>query len=409
MSGLRGRLVVGQSGGITAVMNASLQGVIEEASLHPEIEAVYGARCGIEGLLKEDFIDLSPQGQRRLAGVGRMPGAALGSCRHKLSDADVERALSVMRAHNIRYFLYIGGNDSADTTHRLSLAARAAGHELRAIAIPKTIDNDLPCTDHCPGYGSAARFIALAAGYSGMDSRSMASAYQVKVMEVMGRNAGWLAAASALARRRSGPAAPHIICVPERPFHADRFLSEVKDAYRSEGYVLVVAGETLRDAAGHPVGQLPDSALTDAFGHPRLAGVAVALTRLVEQELGLITRWERPGTLQRSFAACVSKVDRSEAYEVGRAAIRYALAGETDQMVTLVREDGPAYRCRTGLAPISAIANRERLLPAEYFENDGSFVTEVFLSYVRPLIGPPLPSLSGIRDAWVGRLLEQGR
>ncbi len=398
-AGRRGKLVVGQSGGTTAVMNASLQGVVEEAGLHPEIEAVYGACSGIAGLLREHFIDLSRQGRRRMSAVGRMPGAALGSCRHRMSDADAERAVAVLRAHDIRYFLYIGGNDSADTTHRLQAAARAAGHELYAIAIPKTIDNDLPLTDHCPGYGSAARFIATAATYSGIDSRSMATAYQVKVMEVMGRNAGWLAAAAALASGDGGRGAPQVILVPERPFQAGQFLEEVQEACRVDGFTLVVACETLRDEAGRPVGQVPEGNASDAFGHPRLAGAATVLCGLVERELGLVTRWERPGTMQRSFIECVSPVDWQEAYAVGRAAVRYALDGQADAMVTLQREDGTAYACRTGQAPISAIANRERTLPSEYLDPHRSHVTPAFLDYLRPLIGPPLRAVSGLRQS----------
>jgi ATP-dependent phosphofructokinase / diphosphate-dependent phosphofructokinase len=389
MAILSGKLVVGQSGGTTAVMNASLQGVIEEAQGTPGIEAVWGLRNGIEGLLAADFASLSRLGLRRLVALGRTPGAALRSCRHRLTAAEAEYAVEVLRQHDIRYFLYIGGNDSADTTLRLSQAAHAAGWEMRAIAVPKTIDNDLPLTDHCPGYGSAARFIAQATVYSELDSITMAPAYQVKVIELMGRNAGWLVASAALARR-GGRGAPHIICLPERPFEPDRFIQQVKDAYRQDGYVVVVACETLRDTSGQPLGQRLSPTLYDAFGHPHLAGAALVLTDLVRKELGLVTRWERPGSIQRTFAACISEVDRQEARQAGVAAVQAAVRGESGQMVTLIRQAGPEYHCTTGLAPLAAIANQERTMPAEFLHLELDHISDAFLEYARPLIGAPI-------------------
>ncbi len=400
----RGKLLVGQSGGPTAVMNASLAGVIDEARQYG-IEAVYGALGGITGLLAEDFVDLGKRNSAYVARIARCPSAILGSCRHKLSPDDLERALAVLKAHDIHYFVYIGGNDSADTTRRLADGSQAAGYDLRAIAVPKTIDNDLMCTDHCPGYGSAARFIALATAYSAADSRSMASAYQVKVIEVMGRNAGWLAAASAMAGLAGREFAPDIICVPEKAFSPDRFLAQVDRAYTSRGYAVAVATETLRDESGRPLGRLPDTFATDSFGHFRLSGVAPVLAAMVEKELGLVSRWERPGAAQRTFVECISPVDRQEAYACGRAAVRAAFQGQTGLMVTLVREEGPGYNCITSLAPLSEVANKERTLPGEYLRADTDFIQPAFVEYARPLIGPRLPRLPVLGGARVPRLL----
>jgi 6-phosphofructokinase 1 len=387
---LIGKLVVGQSGGATAVMNASLQGVLEQTKQLGCIETVWGLLDGINGLLKEDFVDLTHLAKRQLATLGNTPGAALRSCRRKLSDLETEKAVQTLRAHNIRYFIYIGGNDSADTAHRLAMAAAASGYELHTISVPKTIDNDLPYTDHCPGYGSAARFVAYATRCSELDSMTMRSAYQVKVIELMGRNAGWLTAATALARKKNGSGAPHVICTPEVPFDKGTFLQQVDSKYGENGYVIVVTNETIRDTFQQPLGQTPMGHETDTFGHLRLSGAAQTLTNMVEHELGLTTRWERPGTIQRTFTACVSPVDREEARMVGKAAVQAALA-DADKMVTLIRDDDSRYHCYTGLVPLSMVANQERLMPGEYLQPSRYDVTPAFIDYLSPLIGPPLP------------------
>ena len=384
---------MGQAGGITAVINASLVGVIREALRHPEaITGVYGALGGLDGLLAEDMVDLGREKPETLGAVLRTPAAALGSCRCRLSEADADRALRVMRAHNIRYFVYIGGNDSADTAHRLARFAGGVGYEMRVMTVPKTIDNDLPETDHCTGYGSIARFVAASTADAGKDSESMASAYQVKIIEVMGRNSGWVAAASALAKRRPHDA-PHLIYVPERPLAAEGFLRDVRRAQKEHGFVVVVAAETVVDETGKPWGTIPASDQLDAFGHPRPAGAATVLSALVERELGLQTRWERPGSFQRTATALVSPVDRREAYRAGRAAVAYAVRGETDKMVTFARDVdvGPVYHCTTGLTSLERVASLEKHLPDDYLNAEGNFVTDAFLRYVRPLIGPPLP------------------
>jgi 6-phosphofructokinase 1 len=371
-------------------MNASLQGVLQHASRLEFIENVWGLLDGVKGLLQEDFVDLTHLAKHHLTTLGRTPGAALRSCRHKLSELETEKAVKILRAHNIRYLIYIGGNDSADTTHRLAMAADASGYELHAISVPKTIDNDLPYTDHCPGYGSAARFVTYATRCSELDSVTMRSAYQVKVIELMGRNAGWLAAATTLARHKNGEGAPHIICTPEMPFDKDAFLQRVDNEYRENGYVLVVTSEAIRDTFQQPLGRIPAGRETDAFGHLRLSGVAQTLTNMIEDELGLTTRWERPGTIQRTFAACVSPVDREEARMVGQAAVLAAVE-DTDKMVTLIRSDEPRYRCITGLAPLSLVANQERLMPEEYILPSAFDVAPAFIDYLTPLVGPPLP------------------
>ena len=262
----RGNLLVGQSGGATAVINASLVGVIEAALASPEVGAIVGMRHGIEGLLQEELIDLRRQSAETLAHLRRTPSAALGTGRHKLTDDDLDRAFALFRQHDIRYFLYIGGNDSADSAHRLHERARATGYDLRVVAIPKTIDNDLPHTDHCPGYGSIARFLALATRDAGRDTEASPQLYPVKIIEVMGRNAGWVAAACALARDDERDA-PQLIFLPERrPASFDALLAEIAAAVRDHGYCTAIVPETLRDAGGQPLGGTASAALSMLSG-----------------------------------------------------------------------------------------------------------------------------------------------
>jgi len=385
----KGNLLIGQSGGATAVINASLAGAVQEALRHDQIEGIYGALHGIEGVLRRQIIDLRQERGETWSRVLATPSAALGSCRYKLQPDDPARALDVLRALDVRSFLYIGGNDSADTAHRIALAAREADYDLRVIGIPKTIDNDLPITDHCPGYGSAARFIALATMDSAMCTEAIPHHYPVKIIEVMGRDAGWLAAASALGKERPEDA-PHLIYVPERRFNRERFLMAVREVYQTVGYVVVVVAETIRDEQGQPLGAVGAQG-ADAFAHPLLSGTAQQLVELVRNELGLRARFDKPGDLQRMSSAAVSPVDRNEAYLVGQEAVRYALAGATNQMVTLVRQPGPRYACETGLADLEAFANAQRLLPDEYLDAAGTGVTQAFYDYALPLIGEPLP------------------
>ncbi len=382
-------LIIGQSGGATAVINASLVGAVEAALPTERIDGIYGMLHGIEGLLKEDLIDLRYQPPSLWPRLLHTPSAALGTCRYKLEDEDPERVITILRRYNIRYLLYIGGNDSADTTHRLAKAAQHAGYDLRAISVPKTIDNDLPFTDHSPGYGSAARFIALATMDSAMNTISIPWHYPFKVIETMGRDAGWLAASSALGKRDYIDP-PHIILIPEQTFQAERFLEQVEEIYRELGYVIVVAAETIRDEHGQALGASGQVG-TDAFHHPLLSGAAQYLVELVMQHLKLRARFDKPGDLQRMASSCISSTDREEAYLVGKMGTYALLDGESDKMITLIRHSEPTYHCTTGLVELAKVANVQHLIPDEYLDESKPMVTQAFYDYAMPLIGDPLP------------------
>lgn len=390
---LCGVAVVAHGGGPTQVINASLAGVIEEARRHTEITALYGARHGIVGVLQESFLDLTEQDPDVVAAVGRTPGSAIGSCRRKLSASDYERILAVFNAHNVRYFFYTGGNDSMDTALQVSRLARDSGYELRVIGIPKTIDNDLAETDHSPGYGSAARFIAHALRDIGGDNWALPT--PVTVVEVMGRNAGWLVAATALARQEPDDA-PHLIYLPERPISEDQFVADVESVYRRLGRVVVAVCEGQTNEKGEPFGA--DLIQADGFQHKLAGNLAHVLAQLVTRRLSLRARSEKPGLLGRSSAAYISETDRQEARACGEAAVRAAVAGQTDQMVTLVRECDRPYRCTTGLAPLEAVANVERRFPLDWIAPSGHDVLDPFLNYAAPLAGPvePRPTLKQV-------------
>ncbi len=383
-----GHLLIGQSGGATAVINASLVGAVQTALADTRIGNIYGMHYGIEGLLKEDILDLRQQPAMLWSQLLDTPSAALGSCRYKLQEHDPERALDILRRYDVRYVLYIGGNDSADTAHRLAQTARQANYELHIISVPKTIDNDLPFTDHCPGYGSAARFLAQATQDSTLNTLSIPWHYPVKIIETMGRDAGWLTAATALGKRDEEDA-PHILLLPEQPFNADRFLSQVEEIHKKLGYVVIAAAETVRDEQGQALGSGGQVGV-DAFHHPLLSGAAQYLVELVKSQLHLRARFDKPGDLQRMSSTHISTVDRDEAYLVGQAGVQALLAGESDKMVTLVRHNEPKYSCTTGLAALDAVANQQRLLPAEYLNESKTMVTPAFFEYALPFIGEPL-------------------
>jgi 6-phosphofructokinase len=397
-------LIVGQSGGATAAINSSLVGVIREAKAQG-IKRVYGMRYGIRGLLAGDIVDLSTLPLDVLPALQQTPSAALGACRYHLTDADVPIALSALREHGVHYMVYIGGNDSADTSHRLAQAAQEADYDLRVIAVPKTIDNDLPVTDHCPGYGSAARYVAIATLETTLDTKAMPDIYPVKILETMGRNAGWLTAAAALARA-TGWETPHLIYVPEVLKEIDEVLGDVQRIYQDYGHVIVVMSENLKSHEARPFNVVGLEALespqaqlaanpdfVDSFGHNYFRGISAAwvLSQLVTTRLNLRARVDQPGTLQRMSQAHQSEVDLIEAEECGRAAVRGALAGSTDQMVILERVEGPLYRSTIGLAELAGIANVEKHLPSEFLNPSGNFVTQAFIDYALPLIGGPLP------------------
>ena len=387
---VKGNLVVGQSGGPTAVINNSLVGVIQEAKEHTEIGDILGMAHGIAGIIREELVDLRRESDQTLARLRNTPASALGTVRYKVTDADYERILETFRAYDVRYFFYIGGNDSMDTAHKMHLLAASRGYELHAIGVPKTVDNDLAETDHCPGYGSAARFVATAVRDTGYDTEAMGESSPIKLMEIMGRNAGWLTAATTLAKERPEDA-PHLVYMPEHGVTIEQVLEDVKYWYDRLGHCVVAVSEGLRAPDGQALALKGNSGEVDAFGHARLGGVVELLEEAVNRAYKLRARHDKPGYLQRSFASLQSSVDRQEAFEVGRAAVRAALAGEGDRMVNLTREPGGRYRCHTGLVDLEKVANHERTMPAEYINEAGNGVTDAFLAYARPLIGEPLP------------------
>lgn len=384
-------LVVGQSGGPTAVINRSLLGVIRGAlAAGASVGPILGLRHGIEGLLAGQVADLRQQSPDFLTTLADTPSSILGSCRYKLADADLDRALAALRKLGARYFLYIGGNDSADTTHRISEAAQASGYDLACIGVPKTVDNDLAIMDHSPGFGSAARFLALAAMEASRDTEAMRRSDPIKILEVAGRHAGWLAAASALGRRHDDEG-PHLVYVPERPTSADDILADVDATMQAYGHVVMVLSENQPEPGGHVLGSGGQPRHVDAFGHAYYDSPAESLTRLIRERLGLRARFEKYGTLQRMSIACRSETDAAEALAVGEEAVRQALSGHTDQMAILLRESDEPYRCRLGTAPLADIANAQRILPPDMIPEPRGGPTPAFRRYATPLLGSPLP------------------
>ena len=402
MAALQGKLVVGQSGGPTAVINASLAGVIQEAVQHEAITGIYGMRHGVEGLLREDLVDLEAESAETVELLKHTPSAALGSCRHKLGDADYERILGILRGHGIRYFLYIGGNDSADTSHRLAALAEREDYELRVVGIPKTVDNDLVATDHCPGHPSVARWLATSVRDAGLDTEAIGVADTVKVIETMGRDTGWITAATALARTHED-AAPHLIYLPERPLHRDRLLADVDRVYRALGRVVIAVCEGQKDERGQYLSASTKSVDVDRFGHPQLGGVAAVVCEIISTELKLKARFDKPGTIQRVSGVLASPVDVDEAWRVGQAGVRHAVDGATGQMVVLVRERSEPYRSRTELVPLEQVANEVRAVPDEFIAPGDNDVTQAYLDYIRPLIGGPLPAYARLRATAVAK------
>jgi len=389
MSSHSSNALILQSGGGTPVVNRSLWGIVDEASKHPEIDETYGATHGIEGLLADDLIDLAAPSRSRWARIARAPAAALGTTRHRPTDGEMPGIFENLQKHAIRFLFMIGGNDSAATGHRIAALARSAGLALSVIHVPKTIDNDLVLTDHTPGYGSAARFVALATLGIGLDGESMGETSPIAIMEVMGRDAGWLTASAALARNEERDA-PHLLGLPEVPIDEDRFLGLVEDAYRRFGFAVAVVAENARGAEG-VLGAGGEPIRVDPFGHPYYESPLHHLGRLATERLGVRVREVRPGIIQRSFIQSVSHVDAREAEEVGRAAVLQALEGRSDCMVTLLRSPGEPYTCTTGSAPLGRVAGEVRRMPDEYLDAGAYFVTESFNTYARPLIGRPLP------------------
>ena len=395
MAELSGNLLVAQSGGPTAVINASLAGVIQQAGHHDCIEEIYGGANGILGILNEDLIDINEEKARTIQGLRYTPAAALGTCRYKVdfkskpeqAAKDMDRLFEVFQAHNIRYFFYIGGNDSQDTSLKIREEAIKRGHELRVIGVPKTIDNDLPHTDNCPGYGSAVKYTAATVAEIGIDVASMATDDgSCCLIEVMGRHAGWIAAGTVLAKRGVDASAPHIILLPELVFEEDKFLAKVKETVAALKHCIVVVGEGIKDAAGNLVGA--DKTRLDAFGHPVLAGAAEELKELLQGKLNLKARTVLLGYAQRAAGHFASRVDSDNAFACGEAAVKAAIDGQSGFMVKVVREAQPdgSVKFTTGLQPLAEIANVERLIPREWISEDGFLPNEKFVEYARPLV-----------------------
>jgi 6-phosphofructokinase 1 len=395
----RGKALIGQSGGPTAVINQSLVGVVEAALESERIEAVYGALHGIQGVLAEELVDLGRESAKTLAAVAATPCAALRSVRKKPTRAECEQVLKVFQAHDIRYFFYIGGNDSAETAHILNEIALAEGHDVRLFHVPKTIDNDLRVTDHCPGYGSAARFVACATMGDDLDNRSLPG---IKVNVIMGRHAGWLTAASTLARRREGDG-PHLVYVPERVFSLDAFLADVDRVYSRLGRCLIAVSEGIHDAAGQPIFQSKE---VDAHGNVQLSGSGALgdwLAGQIKAGLGgkLRVRADTYGYLQRSFAGVVSEVDAAEAREVGRTAVRVALEGDAPHGSIVIRRQGSGadYRASFERADLVDVAKVTRPLD-EVYQGGDSDIAPAFADYARPLVGR-LPLVGWLSDVRV--------
>ena len=393
---LKGNLLVGQSGGPTAVINSSLCGVVQEAMKHEQIQGIYGMVHGVLGLLREELIDLRREDPETIGLLRQTPSAALGSCRHKLKEADYSKILAIFQKYNIRYFHYIGGNDSQDTSNQISKLAKDRGYELRVMGIPKTVDNDLDVTDHSPGYGSVARCIALATRDAGLDTEAIGVVDTVKVIETMGRNAGWITASAALAKGEPDDA-PHLVYVPERAMDLDKFVADVQKVYERLGYAVVVVCEGVKNAQGESIVASGSTLEVDSFGHKQHGGVGEFLCSVVKERNKLKARCDKPATIQRVFMLAASAVDVEEAYQVGAMAVRHAVEGKTDFMVTLVREPGDQYRCTTGLATLEDAANREKKLPAHFINAEGNGITEAFVRYAAPLIGGPLPRYARLK------------
>ena len=396
----KGNLLYAQSGGVTAVINTTACAVIETCRKH-RIRA-YAARNGILGALREELIDLSREERSAIAALRHTPGGAFGSCRFKLKSLEIdrpryERLIEVLRAHDIRYFLYNGGNDSADTSLKISAIGKELGYPLQVIGVPKTIDNDLSVTDSCPGFGSVAKYTAVSITEASLDVASMCeSSTKVFVMEVMGRHAGWIAAAAGLAATGKD-APPHIILFPEVAFDEAAFLARVEATVKRVGYCSIVVSEGLKNAEGK---FLAEAGSTDAFGHTQLGGVGPLIAQLVKSRLGYKYHWAVPDYLQRSARHLASKSDVEQAYAVGKAAVEYALAGKNAEMPVIKRISTTPFKWKIEAVPITRIANIEKKLPKNFITRDGFNITAAARGYFEPLIRgedrPPYDAVTGL-------------
>ena len=406
-----------QSGGVTAVINATACGLIQEARRHPDrIGKVFAGRDGIIGALTEDLIDTSLESDEAIARLRHTPGGAFGSCRYKLKSleqqrAQYERLIEVFKAHDIGYFFYNGGNDSMDTAWKVSQIAEKMGYPVVCVGVPKTVDNDLPHTDCCPGFGSVAKYVATSIREAGYDVASMArTSTKIFVLEVMGRHAGWITAACGLASESAGEP-PHILLFPEIPFDPERFLARVDECVRQYGYCTVAVSEGLQDADGKLIAE---SGAKDAFGHSQLGGVGQMIAELIKEKLGYKYHWALADYLQRAARHLASRTDLEQAHALGVAAVQAALEGKNAMMVNIERLADAPYRWQIGAAPLAEIANVERKMPADFITPDGFHITDACRRYLQPLIEgeepPPyrngLPDYVRLKNVSIARKLE---
>ncbi|HOX36724.1 MAG TPA: 6-phosphofructokinase [Candidatus Brocadiia bacterium] len=399
MSRLKGNCVVAQSGGPTTVINASLCGVIQEAMRQDCIREIYAGYNGILGVLNEQLLDIGGQDRQTIAGLKVCPAAAAGSCRHKLSkdpkSGEYERILEIFRAHDVRYFFYCGGNDSMDTADKVSKLANQTGYELIVMGVPKTIDNDLAYTDHCPGYGSVAKYLATMVMESGRDTEALYTHDTCTIMEAMGRNAGWIAGSTGMAARELDDA-PHLIYFPEAPVTRDKIVDDVRRVHARLGRVFIVVCEGVKDDKGNYLAEAGGDFGQDSFGHKQLGGAAEALRGIVEKDCRIKARTNKPGTLQRNGAHFASLTDVEEAYMCGAKAVQMAAEGTSGYMITLVRDpESKTYGCTTGLAKLSDVANGEKKVPREWINKDGNHITDEFRKYAMPLMKGEAPITIG--------------
>ena len=408
-----------QSGGVTAVINASAAGVIETCRAHKDkIGKVYAGRNGIIGALREELIDTGKESAAAIHGLKHTPSGAFGSCRYKLKSleknrAEYERLIEVFKAHKIGYFFYNGGGDSADTCLKISQLAETMGYPIQAIHVPKTVDNDLPITDNCPGFGSVAKYVAVSTKEAAMDVASMCeTSTKVFILEVMGRHAGWIAAAGGLAAEKEGDA-PHIILFPEIAFDKAKFLKRVKETVTKNGYCVIVASEGAQYKDGTFIA---DAGTVDAFGHKQLGGVAPTLAQLVKDELGYKYHWALADYLQRAARHIASKTDVEQAYATGKAAVEMALAGKNAVMPAITRGTGKKYSWTITEAPLAKVANVEKKMPRDYISKDGFGITQACRDYLTPLIQgedyPPykngVPQYVTLKNTLVPKKLKTG-
>ena len=380
--------IYAQSGGVTSVINTTACAVIETARKSKKINKLYAGKDGIIGILNEDLINTSLESDKEIKKLMHTPGGAFGSCRHKLKDEndsarEYKRLIEVFKAHDIGYFFYNGGGDSQDTSNKIAKYTLEAGFPVTCIGIPKTIDNDLPFTDNCPGFGSVAKYIATSTREAALDVKSMSkSSTKVFIFEVMGRHAGWLAASSGLAKSKEN-SAPHIILLPEVPFNEKKFLNKVKGVVKKEGYCVIVVSEGVKYKNGK---FLADSGTIDSFGHKQLGGVAPQVAEMINKKIGLKFHWAVSDYLQRAARHISSQVDVDQAYAVGKAAVEFAVAGENSVMPVIIREKSRPYSWKVGKIELSKVANVEKKMPKHFISVDGFGITQACKNYLIPLI-----------------------